>query len=129
MPITLDHNILDVENVADSVAFYQDVVGLEHRGSSGRFEVMLITADMALDLAESPTPVSRHLAFGMDRSTFDATFERIRNGEIPYGDGPATPSNMRGPGRSTGVHGITESVYFRDPSGHQLEILTYDKRT
>ena len=62
----------------------------------------------------------------MDRGTFEATFERIRTGGISYGDGPSTPSNMRGPGRSSGVHGVTDSVYFHDPSGHILEILTYD---
>jgi catechol-2,3-dioxygenase len=35
---------------------------------------------------------------------------------------------MRGPGRSSGVHGDTDSVYFHDPSGNILEILTYDDR-
>jgi catechol 2,3-dioxygenase-like lactoylglutathione lyase family enzyme len=31
---------------------------------------------------------------------------------------------MRGPAPSTVVHGVTDSVYFRDPNGHLLEILT-----
>ncbi|MFZ0012886.1 MAG: hypothetical protein WAL25_02105, partial [Acidimicrobiia bacterium] len=96
------------------------------RGRSGPFEVMLVTPDLALDLWEQDAPASRHLAFGMDRVTFDAAFDRIREGGTTYGDGPSTPANMRGPGRSSGVHGQTDSIYFHDPSGHILEILTYD---
>ena len=126
MSVFLDHTILEVTDLGESVAFYRDVVGLESRGPSGSFEVMLITPDMALDLREMPEPASRHLAFGMDRASFVATFDRIRTSGTTYGDGPSTPANMRGPGRSTGVHGQTYSVYFHDPSGHLLEILTYD---
>ena len=82
--------------------------------------------DLALDLWAQSEPVSRHLAFGMDRLTFEATFGRIPASGTPYGDSPSTPTSMRGPGRSSGVHGETDSVYFHDPSGQILEILTYD---
>jgi len=125
--IRLDHTIHEVDDLVRSVAFYRDVLGFEHRGRSGPFEVMLITPDLALDLMRADSaPVSRHFAFGMDRATFESTFERIRQSGITYGDGPSNPDNMHGPGRSTGVHGNTDSVYFHDPSGHLLEILTYD---
>lgn len=127
MAVLLDHTILEVTNLPESVTFYRDVVGLEHRGRSGPFEVMLITADTALDLQERPSPASRHLAFRMDRATFEATFDRIRASGGTYGDGPSSARSMRGPGRSGGVHGATDSVYFHDPSGHILEILTYDR--
>lgn len=126
VPISLDHTILEVRDLAESVAFYRDVVGLESRGRSGPFEVMLITPDLALDLQMRSEPASRHLAFGMDRRTFDATFARIKKSGTPFGDGPSTPTSMRGPGRSSGVHGKSDSVYFHDPSGHILEILTYE---
>lgn len=128
MSIALDHTILEVRDLGTSVAFYRDVVGLVHRGRSGRFEVLLITPDTALDLAESSKQHPRHLAFRMDRDTFDAAFTRMRAAGIPFGDSPSSPANMRGPGRSTGVHGATASVYFSDPDGHLLEILTYEGR-
>lgn len=126
MPIRLDHTILEVDDVGESLVFYRDVVGLTHRGRSGSFEVMLVTPDLAIDLYETAVESARHLAFGMDRSTFDATFERIRAAGITFGDGPGKARSMKGPGRSSGVHGATDSVYFEDPSGHMLEILTYD---
>jgi len=124
--VFLDHTILEVTDLSESMTFYRDVVGLESRGRSGPFEVMLVTPDLALDLWEQPEPASRHLAFGMDRATFEATFDRIRESGTAYGDGPSTPTSMRAPGRSSGVHGKTDSVYFHDPSGHMLEILTYE---
>ena len=127
MGVQLDHTILEVGDLAESVAFYRDVLGLEYRGRSGRFEVIMVTEELGLDLAEASAPVSRHLAFAMDRATFEATFERIRASGTSYGDGPSAPANGRGPGRSSGVHGATDSVYFHDPSGHLLEILTYQR--
>jgi catechol 2,3-dioxygenase-like lactoylglutathione lyase family enzyme len=127
MTVRLDHTILEVGDLAESVSFYRDVVGLQHRGRSGPFEVILITPDLALDLyAEDGAPASRHLAFAMDRVTFESTFDRIRSAGITFGDGPSRSTNMKGPGRSSGVHGATDSVYFHDPSGNILEILTYD---
>ncbi|HSM02895.1 MAG TPA: VOC family protein [Acidimicrobiia bacterium] len=127
MAIHLDHTILEVHDLAESLAFYRDIVGLEHKGRSGPFEALLITPDTALDLHDGwPVSGSRHLAFCVDRATFDATFERIREAGITYGDGPSRMKSMTGPGRSTGVHGPTESVYFADPNGHMIEILTYD---
>ena len=128
MTVALDHTILEVSNLAESVAFYRDVVGLDHEGRNGSFEVMLISTDLALDLMQDPAPKSRHLAFRMDRATFEATFDRIRSSGGTFGDGPSTSTNMQGPGRSSGVHGSTDSGYFHDPSGNILEILTYEAR-
>jgi catechol 2,3-dioxygenase-like lactoylglutathione lyase family enzyme len=127
MTVHLDHTILEVADVADSIAFYRDVLGFEHRGRAGPFEEMLVEPDFAIELLPAHDPDSRHLAFAMDRPAFDATFSRIRAHDVVYGDGPGSVDNMRGPGRSSGVHGGTESVYFRDPSGHVVEILTYDR--
>ena len=126
MAIQLDHTILEVSDAAASVAFYRDIVGLVHRGKSGPFEVLLVTDDLAIDLWQQPVEGSRHFAFRLDREAFDATFDRIKASGITYGDGPGSPTNMQGPGRSGGVHGSTDSVYFHDPDGHILEILTYD---
>ncbi len=123
----LDHTILEVDDHATSVAFYRDVVGLPHRGRHGPFEVMVVTNDLTLDLDEVGAAGSRHLAFAMDRAEFEAAFARIREAGVPFGDRPSAPDNGRGPGRSGGTHGSTDSVYFVDPNGHILEILTYDR--
>ena len=50
---------------------------------------------------------------------FDAIFGRVRAEDISYGSGPYSLEdrkiNRRGGGRG---------VYFRDPNGHVLELLT-----
>jgi catechol 2,3-dioxygenase-like lactoylglutathione lyase family enzyme len=124
MPIGLDHTILEVHDLTESLSYYRDILGLEYKGKDGPFEGLLITPDLALELYDEwPVGGPRHLAFAMDR----ATFERVRNAGIAYGDGPSQTENMKGPGPSSGVHGSTDSVYFKDPNGHILEILTYDQ--
>ncbi len=90
--------------------------------AAGTFDVILMTPDLALDLLEHAEPAPRHLAVGMDRATFEAIFERIRTSGALYGDGPATPTSLRGPGRSLGVHEATDSVYLHDPNGPILEM-------
>jgi catechol 2,3-dioxygenase-like lactoylglutathione lyase family enzyme len=126
MPVHLDHTILEVTDLEASIAFFRDVLGFEHRGRSGPFQEILVEPHFAIELVPASHPDSRHLAFAMDRATFDGAFSRIRERGVAFGDGPGNVDNMRGPGRSSGVHGPTDSVYFRDPSGHVLEILTYE---
>ena len=89
--------------------------------------VIRLNESFVLDLERSdeiPNP-GIHYAFAMERPEFDRAFQAIKDAGIPYGDGPRTKTNMLGPGISTGAKGETLSVYFGDPSGHRLEIITY----
>ena len=61
----------------------------------------------------------------MESGEFDAAFQRIKDAGISYGDGPRTQENMQGPGITVGSQGDGKAVYFKDPSGHLLEIKTY----
>jgi catechol 2,3-dioxygenase-like lactoylglutathione lyase family enzyme len=126
MSAHLDHTIHYVKDREETIEFYTNVLGFEHRGSLGRFEVIEVNEDFTIDLVARDDPELRHFAFAMDRHRFDEVFDRIRSGRHAYGDGPSSMDNMRGPGRSSGTHGTTYSVYFHDPSGHQLEIITYE---
>ena len=127
MSVRLDHTIHYVKDRGETIDFYTKVLGFEHRGSLGRFEVIVVNDDFTIDLVAKEEPELRHLAFAMDRERFEQIFERLESGGYTYGDGPSWMDNMRGPGRSTGTHGTTYSVYFHDPSGHQLEIITYEE--
>ena len=122
----LDHTLVCASDVPATIDFYTSILGLEYRGRSGRFEVVVVDENLVFDFVASERCRSRHFAFSMPRSEFDAVFARLRASGRPYGDGPNSPENMRGPGRSTGAHGITHSVYFPDPNGHLIEIITYE---
>jgi catechol 2,3-dioxygenase-like lactoylglutathione lyase family enzyme len=125
MTVELDHTIVCTVDPGAAIEFYTSILGFTHAGSVGSFEVIRINDRLAFDLEKSEQCSSRHFAFVMDADTFDATFARIRESGVVYGDGPGRRQNMRGPGRSTGTRGATHSVYFDDPDGHILEILTY----
>ena len=64
---------------------------------------------------------SHHYAFKVSEEEFDQILGRIQAEGISYGSGPRALENM-GINRRGGGRG----VYFLDPDGHILEILTVD---
>jgi len=119
-----------VKDQDESVEFYTRVLGFQYDGRAGmddHFAVIRLNDSFTLDLQRFdviPDP-GIHYAFAMERDQFDRAFQAIKDSGIPFGDGPRDKTNMRGPGISTGAKGETLSVYFSDPSGHRLEIITY----
>jgi catechol 2,3-dioxygenase-like lactoylglutathione lyase family enzyme len=123
----LDHTIVCSTDRKTAIAFYRDVLGFDHAGRTGRFEVVKINDRLAFDFVEAEKCSSRHFAFVLQPDEFDETFSRVQMSGTAFGDGPSSHTNGRGPGRSTGTRGVTWSVYFADPDGHLLEILTYER--
>ncbi len=68
---------------------------------------------------------THHIAFHLDGKRFQQTFARIKSAGIPYGDSHTNRSNMKGPGKAPGAKGRVKSVYFDDPSGNVLQIISY----
>jgi catechol 2,3-dioxygenase-like lactoylglutathione lyase family enzyme len=122
---TLDHLILAVNDTKASVEFYTRVLGFTYDGERPPFATVRVTPELVLQLAPWGTSGGEHLAFALPRAEFDEVFRRVRDAGIPYGDGFESVGNMRGPGRSDGARGATESVYFFDPSRHLIEIVRY----
>ena len=125
MTIVLDHTIVPVKDQAEAVSFYVKIFGFKDEGRFWDFAVVRINESLTFDFILSKKFPTRHFAFAMDKSEFEAVFERIREAGISYGDGPSQIDNMKGPGETQGARGIGKAVYFRDPSGHVLEIKTY----
>ena len=120
----LDHLILGVNDRDESIAFYTGVLGLTHEDDDGPFSVVRVTADLIVLLSPFGTEGGQHLAFAMPPDEFDATFERIRESGIEYGDSFDTVGNMSGPGVEFGAHGMGKAVYVFDPNNHLIEIRT-----
>ena len=75
--------------------------------------------DVTLDLDEVENFSTGHYAFLVSESEFDEIFGRITKRNLPHWADPF----QRRPGeinRNDGGRG----VYFKDPSGHLLEIIT-----
>jgi catechol 2,3-dioxygenase-like lactoylglutathione lyase family enzyme len=120
----IDHVALTVRDVERSIAWYRDVLGLERRHKEvwGDYPVMMFAGDTGLALFQASGPVAdapdqrssaimRHLAFQVDRSNFEKAKEdlRARNIDFVFQD-----------------HSISQSIYFRDPDGYELELTTYE---
>ena len=125
MAIVLDHTIVPVTDRERAVEFYTRIFGFEDLGEVGPFRAVRVNDTLNLDFRESDDFRTIHYAFAMESAEFDAAFDRIKASSIPYGDSPFAQDNMQGPGMTAGAKGDGKAVYFKDPSGHVLEIKTY----
>lgn len=125
MAIALDHLILAVNDAAESVRFYSELLGLLDEGNDGPFSVLRVSPELTIQLAPWGTKGGQHLAFALSRPDFDAAFDRVKASGIRYGDGFDAVGNMRGPGEESGARGPGLAVYFFDPNQHLIEIRSY----
>ena len=129
MPIALDHLILSVNDVGESVRFYTRVLGFSDDGPDGPFSVLRVSPELTILLAPGQTRGGQHLAFAMPAAEFEAAFDRIKDSAVPYGDRFGGVGNMKGPGPESGARGEGLAVYVLDPSQHLIEIRTYPAPT
>ena len=140
MSIALDHVGVLVRNIDETTVFYAKILGLknaEKRVSRGlAFAQIPISKSSALAIWEAPDVACQHIAFAVSAEEFDAIFQRNRDAGVRYGnstDGFGATSNlsgeslnMKGPDVGGGARGSGSSLYFEDPNGHSIEIMTYD---
>ena len=123
---TIDHLILNVNEIAQSVDFYINVLGFKSEGEDGPFTVIRVSADFILLLAPWGTGGNEHLAFALTREAFDEAFARVKAKGVPYGDSFHAVGNNLGPGEEAGAKGLGPTLYMNDPNKHLIEIRTYD---
>lgn len=121
MAITLNHTIVPAHDKMESAEFYSRLFGFEQAGEFSRFMVVRVNDTLSLDFDTREKFDTQHYAFKVTEEEFDQIFERLEKENIPYGSGPFEPENM-----SINHHYGGRGVYFRDPSGHLLEMLTAD---
>jgi catechol 2,3-dioxygenase-like lactoylglutathione lyase family enzyme len=120
MPVELNHTIVEARDPEASASFLADVLGLAEPTPFGPFIVVETSNRVSLDYAEADGEVtSQHYAFLVTEEEFDEIFARIRERELPYW---ADPGHQRAGEINHNDGG--RGVYFPDPDGHQLEIIT-----
>jgi catechol 2,3-dioxygenase-like lactoylglutathione lyase family enzyme len=119
MPITLNHTIVPSRDKEGSARFFARIFGLNYAGPVGHFAQVRVNGDLALDWDNRDTFESHHYAFLVTEQEFDEIFGRLKGEGVAYGSGPGSPTdgdiNHRRGGRG---------LYFCDPDGHLLEIMT-----
>jgi len=120
MTVAFNHTLLYAHDSEASARFLSEILGLAAPERWGPFMVVKTDNGTNLDYIDTDgTIASQHYAFLVDESDFDAIFERIRARELPYWADPG----QRQQGRIN-RHDGGRGLYFEDPNGHLLEIIT-----
>jgi catechol 2,3-dioxygenase-like lactoylglutathione lyase family enzyme len=120
MSIQLNHTIVSAHDKDLSANFLADVLGLEKPEPFGPFMTVRADNDVTLDYMESVGTIQpAHYAFLLSEAEFDEVFERIRGRGLTYWADP----HHHQPGKINTRDG-GRGLYFEDPDGHNLEILT-----
>jgi catechol 2,3-dioxygenase-like lactoylglutathione lyase family enzyme len=120
MTVQLNHTIVAARDKRAAADFLVEVLGLEQPTEFGPFLTVETANEVALDYMDTDREiVPQHYAFLVSEKEFDEIFGRIRAKDLPYWADPHHDSpgtiNTRDGGRG---------VYFDDPNGHALEIIT-----
>ena len=126
--VNLDHIVLTVRDIANTVEFYESVLGMSHEMyDDGR--IALKFGNQKINLheynreiepkASQPIPGSEDLCFITD-TKIEVAMESVKSKGIYI---------LEGPVKRTGATGSIISFYFRDPEGNLIEIANYVEGT
>ncbi len=120
MAVQLNHTIVSAHDAAASARFVTEILGLAAPGRYGPFHMVEVANGVTLDFMDDSGEITpQHYAFLISEPEFDEIFGRIRDRDLPYWADPGKREpgviNQRDGGRG---------VYFEEPNGHFLEILT-----
>jgi catechol 2,3-dioxygenase-like lactoylglutathione lyase family enzyme len=119
MTIKLNHTIVYARDKKASANFFAELFGLKAL-PFGPFLGVEVGNEVTLDFYDAEGEVApQHYAFLVGEEEFDAIFGRIKARGLAYWADPGQ-SRQGKINRHDGGRG----VYFEDPSGHLLEIIT-----
>ena len=118
--IELNHTIVHARDKQESAEFYAEILGLPDPQPFGHFLVVKLTNGVSLDfLTTDQKTTIEHYAFLVSDTVFDRAFARIKSRGLTYWADPAgrLPNQIN-------EHDGGRGLYFRDPTGHYLELIT-----
>ena len=120
MNVQLNHTIVAAHDKKASAQFLADILGLEPSPPFGPFIPVQIPNGVTLDYMETDGDITpQHYAFLVSEDDFDTIFSRIQDAGLTYW---ADPYHHRSGEINHNDGG--RGVYFQDPGGHYLEIIT-----
>jgi catechol 2,3-dioxygenase-like lactoylglutathione lyase family enzyme len=120
VPIELNHTIVNVRDARKSAAFLTELFALPPAKPFAHFLCVQMGNGVTLDFCDADyAPEPQHYAFLVSDAEFDAIFARIRASGIDYWADPAR--RQKG---EINRHFGGRGVYFEEPGGHFLEIIT-----
>ena len=121
MAVQLNHTIVHAKDKVASANFLSEILGLLKPKPFGPFMVVDTANGVSLDFisAEDHELIVEHYAFLVSEVEFDEIYGRIRDRGLDYFADPA----LRTKGEIN-RHDGGRGVYWLDPNGHVLEIIT-----
>jgi catechol 2,3-dioxygenase-like lactoylglutathione lyase family enzyme len=120
MAVHFNHTILMARDSKASATFLAEILGLPAPQQWGPFQVVKTENDANLDYMDTDSEISpQHYAFLVSDAEFDAIFGRVRARKLTYWADP-----MQKREGEINHHDGGRGVYFEDPNGHFLEIIT-----
>ena len=120
MSIDLNHTIVHARDPQASAAFLAELLGRGVPVRFGPFFGVELDNRVTLDFIQADQElIIEHYAFLVSEQEFDQIFGRIQARELPYWADPAHQQLGR-----INHHDGGRGVYWNDPNGHYLEIIT-----
>ena len=119
MSIVLNHTIVPARDKIASARFFADLFGLPFDGKADHFAKVKVNDTLTLLFAQESEFEHHHYAFHVSDAEFDAIFSRVKQARLPYGSAPWSMQD----GKLNDWNG-GRGVYFIDPDGHVLELMT-----
>ena len=120
MGVELNHTIVWCRDQEKSATFLAEMLGRPAPGRYGPFHVVEVDNGVSLDFHETEKEIAmQHYAFLIGEDDFDAVYARIRDREVSHWADPGRTQ----PDRINTLDG-GRGVYFEDPDGHLLEVIT-----
>ncbi|GLY54115.1 VOC family protein [Lentzea sp. NBRC 102530] len=120
MPVQLNHTIVHCSDQNVSARFLTELLGLPDAVRFGPFLVVEVANGVSLDYLTASGPITeQHYAFLVSEDEFDEIYGRIRERGLDHWADPFHSA----PGQINTNDG-GRGVYWSDPDGHNLEIIT-----
>jgi len=120
MAVQLNHTIVWCRDKRKSSAFLTGILGLAAATPFAEFLVVELANGVSLDFHDDDGNIAmQHYAFLISEAEFDEVFERIGDRGLEYW---ADPGRRRA--GEIYRHDGGRGLYFKDPDGHLLEVMT-----
>jgi catechol 2,3-dioxygenase-like lactoylglutathione lyase family enzyme len=119
MSVQLNHTIVNVSDKQESATFVAEILGIAAPKPYGPFLVVDVANDVSLDFIDVEKLHAQHYAFLVSEAEFDEILARIVDRGLTYWADP----HRRLPGEFNTDDG-GRGLYWEEPSGHLLEIIT-----
>jgi len=120
MPVEFNHTIVWASDSRASATFLAEILGLPAPREWGRFQIVTTSNGVNLDFMDKEGEIlTRHFAFLVSEPEFDEIFGRIQEQGLAFWADPARTKEGE-----INTHDGGRGIYFKDPNGHLLEIIT-----